>query len=831
MRYARDAHLMVACATMNSRPSNGTVWRPRDPLSTTLYRALRTGALALACLVVLAPANAHADEGQWMPEQIAELDADKLRAMGLTLEARELWNPGDGGLMAAVVNFGGCSAGFVSKHGLIATNHHCAYGAIQSQSTVENDYLTHGFLAKAQADELEAKGRTVRVLNSITDVTAQIAKVSEQATDDAMRARAVEQIGKQLVKDCEAKGDGITCAVASFYNGSRYQLFEAIELRDIRLVYAPASGVGNFGGEVDNWMWPRHSGDFTLLRAYVGPDGKPADHAPDNVPYQPKRWLTVGHEGVAPGDFVAVLGYPGRTHRYLPAPEIERELTQVLPTKIALYGAWIDILERAGAADKAVKIKVASKLRRLANRHKNARGMIAGVERIGLLDRRKREDEALAAWAKNQPGDRYQTVLDDLRALTDARRADFLRSFLLSSVRAGANGLAIAFDVVRSVKERQKPDLERKSMYMDRDRKRLWSRQQLRLRDFDRDVDTALLDVFLQYNDKLPKNARLTNLVNSGGAAAIVRATKVGDADFVKGLFDAGDWKAIESSRDPLIALARDIVAAAEAQEQVSDQRKGQMLIIGPRYFEMLKAVRKGPVYPDANGTLRFSYASIKGYSPKDGLTATPQTTLAGQVRKHTGEEPFDLPQAVLDAAEGAPGTYWSDPELGDVPVCFLSTGDTTGGNSGSPMIDGKGRWIGLNFDRVWENIAGDFGYHMSRSRNIGVDVRYLLWSLDRVVDGTRILEELGVADKRKAAPRARAPKATAGATPSPEPCDDDATTGAPATSTAEKKRGCGCRIGAREHTRGDRWAFGSLVMAALGAMLWMRRRRRHAVA
>ena len=739
--------------------------RSRDVTLSTLMtsrfdRRARIGAAAML-LVASTPLLSHADEGQWMPSQIAELDATELRRLGLELEPRELYDPQAGGIMDAIVNLSGCSAGFVSPRGLVATNHHCAYGAIQAQSSVEHDYLTDGFLALDPSKELEAKGRTVRVLHSITDVTDRVRAVAKAEPDPAKRAEAVEREHKTIIAECEEADPAHRCRVAEFYNGSMVSLFTEIELEDVRLVYAPPSSVGNYGGEIDNWMWPRHTGDYTLLRAYVGPDGKPAPYSPDNVPYEPKRWLETNPEGVGPDDFVAVLGFPGHTDRYLPASEVQRQLEQFLPARVDLYGAWIDILEREGAADPAVKIKVAATLRSLANRHKNARGMIEGIHAIGLLDRRKDEETHLAQWASQPDNAQYADVLTRLAELTEERREAFDRELLVTHLAHSSNALAVAIDLVRWAKERSKPDLERASGYMDRDRTKLWSQQDRRIRDFDPKVDRATMAELFGRIEALPAEARFTT-VRVADLGRLLGRTRVTDHDYAKALFDAADWGSIENSRDPLIVLARELVEVIEQREATARDRTGRMLELGPAYFEMLAAVRKGPVYPDANGTLRFSYATVAGYSPRDGLFATPQTTLTGQLAKHTGTDPFDLPARVREAAAKASSTYWSDPDLGDVPVCFLSSADTTGGNSGSPVVDGRGRWIGLNFDRVWENIAGDFGYSPARSRNIIVDVRYLLWSLDQVEDAGALLEELGVADRRGAPPReARRPRAS----------------------------------------------------------------------
>ncbi|MEZ4427494.1 MAG: S46 family peptidase, partial [Nannocystaceae bacterium] len=314
---------------------------PRPPRRRRLAVA-RWLAAAVACSAG-APGIASADEGQWTPDQISTLDLTAARSRGLELTPEQLWDPNGGGLMRAVVNLGGCTASFVSQDGLIATNHHCAYGALQSQSTVEHDYLKDGFLARSRADELEARGKTVRVLESIEDVTPRVTAAIAAAADDRGRGAAIERVEKELVAACEDEPQ-LRCQVAAFYGGNDYRLLRYRELLDVRLVYAPPSAIGEYGGEIDNWMWPRHTGDFSLLRAYTSPAGAPAPFAAENVPYKPAQWLRAATEGVAPGEFVAVMGYPGHTDRYLPAVEVRRQVEQVLPTRIELYGAWIALL-------------------------------------------------------------------------------------------------------------------------------------------------------------------------------------------------------------------------------------------------------------------------------------------------------------------------------------------------------------------------------------------------------------------------------------------------------------------------------------------------------
>jgi hypothetical protein len=389
---------------------------------------LRSSALSLVTL--LSTSEARADEGQWMPEQIERLDLAALRAAGLRLSAAELWDGRGGGLLRAAVNLRGCSASFISEKGLIATNHHCAYDALQARSEVGRDLLQDGFLARSAADEEEAPAKSVRVVEAITDVTAAVLAAASKATDDRGRYRAVSEITRELAKACDEGGVGRRCEVVSFFGGGQYRLFQYLELSDVRLVYAPPSSIGEFGGEVDNWMWPRHTGDFALLRAYVGPDGSPRAFHPDNVPYRPQAWLKVAAEGAGPGDFVAVLGYPGSTTRYLSSDGLSRLVDQTWPQRIDLYGEWISILEAAGARDPGLAIKGAATKKSLANRYKNAQGMLDGVARMGLLARRRAEDERLAASAGAAGREAWAATLAELAELeagsTRRARSGFL---------------------------------------------------------------------------------------------------------------------------------------------------------------------------------------------------------------------------------------------------------------------------------------------------------------------------------------------------------------------------------------------------------------------
>lgn len=739
--------------------------------------------LALCCV---AP-RVHADEGQWPPDRIGELDKSRLASLGFRLSTTDLYSE-NGGLMRAAVNIGGCSAALVSADGLIATNHHCAYRAIQQNSTPEKDYLANGFVAKDRQSELQGKGYNVLVLRSIRDVTPELRKVEVAAKDDYERMLGIERKKKELVLDCEKKQKGLRCEVATFYMGSEYKLFESLELVDVRLVYAPPAGIGEFGGEIDNWMWPRHTGDFALMRAYADAKGNSSEYSDKNVPYRPASFLKMSAEGVQPGDFVAVLGYPGRTQRYLRALEIERQMKQALPESAEFLSSWVGLLEKQATRNKDIAIKVAAQKKGFANSAKNSKGMLEGLGHLGLLERRRDEEKRLAEWLKSPGREKQASAVGELDEMVKERERVFLRELLLGNALRGPNLLGVAVDLVRRAKESAKPDLEREEAFMDRNAVRLWKNQERRLRDFDAEVDAALLASLAVRAKNLPAEMAIDTLARlatgdeaatAKSLAAKLRGSTLAKTESTKKLFH-GPASAVDSSTDFLLVLARALVIEIEAMEKLQKTREGRVLRTGPSYFEALRAVTKKPFYPDANGTLRLSYATVSGYVPKDGLTATPQTVLGGAVKKHTGAPPFELPKAVLDKARGAKDSYWSDPTLGDVPTCFLSNADTTGGNSGSPVIDGNGRLVGLNFDRVWENIAGDFGWGADRSRNISVDVRYMLWLLDRVAGADAILQELGVAGFRSQ-PTRRGREAPASTPP------------APSNGRTPEARGCGC--------------------------------------
>lgn len=718
---------------------------------------MKTRAFLIFAFSLSLSGGAFAVDGKWTPEQILEHDPKWLRELGLEIPPDKLWGQDGAGLLDAAVKVDGCSAGFITGQGLLITNHHCAFGILQQHSTPERDLITQGFLAKNPAEELGGAGTRATIPHKTTDVTSVIESAVPAGADDLTRFRAIERKGKELIAECE-KQPNRRCQVEAFDGGVRYLLIETLEFPDVRVVYAPPRSVGEYGGEVDNWSWPRHTGDFTLLRIYAGADGKPAPRGEGNVPYKPRHWFPVARKGVAPGDFVMVAGYPGLTFRSFTEAEMRERAELYFPKRAELYRAWMDLMEAASEKDEKTRIALADRIKTLANREKNSRGQVAGIARGRILDKKAASEKEVLAWAAKRPDQAAAVEAQrELAALMAAKRRTWDRDFLLDQMKNGPKPLDLALTLVRWSGEKAKPDLEREPEYMERERQRLGERLERDQKRFDVATDAALLADVLTRFAALPAESRVPAVdAFLGGARApeairakvddVLARTKVTDLAERKAMFEETEAQ-LRARRDPLLDLAFSLDRELKELKEQDDRMKGAISRLRPRWQRAVIAHAGRPVAPDANGTLRVTLAHVKGYSPKDGVFMEPHTTVAGIVEKNTGEEPFDAPEKLLTAAPEAPESAFADPELQDVPVCFLADADTTGGNSGSPVVNGRGELVGVNFDRVWENVANDFGYNPGIARNISVDVRYLLWFLgvEHGEAARPLLTEMGV--------------------------------------------------------------------------------------
>lgn len=720
---------------------------------------MRPNLLAAAIAVplsLLAAQLAHAGEGMWVPQQLPEI-AGPLKKAGLKLSPQQLSDL-TGNPMGAVVALGGCTASFVSPNGLVVTNHHCAYGAIQLNSTAENNLIKNGFNAPATTDEVSAgPNARVFVLDEITDVTKDAKAAIAAAGDDALaRTRALESFEKRLIADCEADA-GFRCRLYSFSGGNTYRLFKNLEIRDVRLAYAPPGSVGKFGGDIDNWMWPRHTGDFAFYRAYVGKDGKPAAYSKDNVPYRPKHWLTFADKPLGEGDFVMVAGYPGSTNRYALAAEFDNTAAWTYPTIARHYKNQIAMVQEAGKKNADIQVKYANTMASWNNTSKNYDGQLEGFKRIDAAGQKQREEAAVLAWLKGQ-GAKGQPALDahaTLLALLEQNKATRERDLTLAMFNNTAM-VGSATQLYRLAIEREKPNAERESGYQERDLPAIEGGLKQLERRYVAAMDRQLQEYWLNEYIKLPADQRVAAVdtwLGGNDAAAVKRAldrlagTKLGSTEERLTWF-AADRKAFEASKDPAIQYAVAVMPTLLKLEQERKTRAGENLAARPVYLQALADYKKSQgefVYPDANLSLRITFGNVMGYAPRDGVEYTPFTTLEGVVAKETGEDPFDSPKALLDAVAAKRYGGLEDKRLGSVPVNYLSDLDITGGNSGSPVLDAHGKLVGLAFDGNWESVSSNWVFDPKMTRMIAVDGRYMRWIMQEVYPAPQLLTEMGV--------------------------------------------------------------------------------------
>ena len=719
--------------------------------------ALAINTLAAAAFA-LAAAPAHADgtggEGMWLPSQLPAI-ADQLRAAGYKGDPAalaDLTRPP----MNAMVSLGGCTASFVSPEGLVVTNHHCAKGAIQLNSTPEDNLLENGFIAADRAAERSA-GPGARVL-----VTVAFDKVTDRILGDARgktgRAYydAVEAAQKALVAECEAD-EGYRCSVADMYYGTDFHLIKQLELKDIRLVYAPPESIGNYGDEIDNFMWPRHSGDFAFYRAYVGKDGKPAEFSPDNVPFVPKAWLQVSTDPVAEGDYAMLAGYPGRTYRHRMAMEFAHQVETGLPSRIALYDAMIDAIEGATAGSKAAEVAYASTLAGLKNGLKRARGELDGMQRSDAVAVRRADEAAMLAWLDGRPGaDALEADIEAAQALIAASHAGDEASQLFAMIRGRTELLSAAYRLQRLALERGKPDAQREPGYQQRDEARIKAALEQATRRYDPKVEKALLAELLERHRALPAAQRIAEIDAVFGTDAATVASTLDriysgtalDQEAERLRLLAADPAEVAASNDPLMQAAAKLLPAALREEDADKQLAGELLRLRPSYMRGLIGYRESQgraVYPDANSTLRIAFGNVIDLHPRDAVRYAPLTTVRGIVEKHTGVAPFDAPDVLLAAIEKGDFGSTADPVLGTQTVNFLTNLDTTGGNSGSAVLDANGRLIGLHFDSNWEAVSASWMFDPEFKRGIHVDTRYMRWLMSKVYPAPHLLREMNL--------------------------------------------------------------------------------------
>jgi hypothetical protein len=710
----------------------------------------------LIALAILSTA-AHADEGMWMPQQLPQV-AKQLKAAGLKLDPATLTKLTEFPA-GAIVSLGGCSASFVSPLGLVATNHHCVYGSVAHNSTPERDLLANGFLAHNLAEELPAApGSRIFVTKAVTDVSKQVITPEVAKLTGKKRSDAIEKNQKSIQAECE-KDAGHRCTVSSFYGGLEFYLSKQLEIRDVRLVHAPPEGVGKFGGDTDNWMWPRHTGDYGFYRAYVSKDGKAADYSKDNVPYVPQHFLKLAKEGVKEGDFIMALGYPGRTNRHRLPSEVAFTFDWNYPAFVKASGESLAIIAEATRDNKDTALKYASQVASINNYYKNRQGMLDSYAGSDLLARKTAEHEALKTWinADAKRKAEYAADIEAVEKLIAQRDADVKRDFDLD--RSKPRLLNTARMLYRLANENTKPDTERKSGYQVRDVPRIKSSVAALVRNYDEKVDKALVLNFLVKYAAQPAASRnaafdaVVGIKDGMGKADLQAAldqlyagSKLGDAA------ERNSWierkpEDFKASDDSFIKAAVALYEADLKSEAEEEELGGKLQQAYGSYMKAKIAYMHGKgqaVYPDANSTLRVTFGQIAGRDPgADGTTWKAFTTVAGVAAKATGQGEFNAPAAQLKAIKAKDFGKYADPKLKSVPVAYLATLDITGGNSGSAALNAKGEWIGLAFDGTLDSIISDWDFNKAMTRDIQVDLRYILWNMKHVDHADNLLKEM----------------------------------------------------------------------------------------
>lgn len=712
----------------------------------------------LAVALVLSPFASLADEGMWLPGTLDKLPQDQLKKRGLQLRPDEIYSTTKASLKDAAVIVGGGTGTFVSADGLIITNHHVAFEAVAAASSTENNYIDNGFLAKTRADEIQAKGYTVRITQDQKDVTSEVLAAVTAGMSDAERNRAIATKQRELARS--ATKDGLIAQVVEAYGGAQYHLYVYQQLNDVRIAYAPPKSIGYFGGDPDNFEWPRHCGDFSFLRAYVAPDGKPAGYSKDNVPFKPKKFLALDASGVKENDFTMILGYPGTTYRWRESYSVDYNQNIRLPYLVASLNEQINLLTAAGDRDPALKIKYADEIFSLSNAAKNFEGTVKGLGRMNLVERKRAEEAAFTKWLDSNPAmkEKYGNVLPQIAALYRDLNSFGAKDQALNGILGTGTLINAVNFAYRRALDQTKPANERNPQLSDAALPQVLGFLGNAWNEREPSVEQQQLQAALARVATLPadqKSSAVEALFGSQTGTArrqaeaefarqAVSATALKSFDEVSKLFKMSAAE-LKASPEPLVKLVAQVVDEVAPFAAKQEAFNTAIPKIRAEYVRALLEWKKGPQYPDANRTLRFTYGEVKGYRPRDAVSYDWQTSLGGVLEKDTGVEPFNVPAKLKELYAKKDFGSYVDPRLKDVPVAFLTTNDITGGNSGSAVLNGRGEIIGLAFDGNYEGLGGDYSFEPNSNRCLVVDIRYVLFITEKFADASYLFNEMTI--------------------------------------------------------------------------------------
>lgn len=682
-----------------------------------------------------------ADEGMFPLSEIKKID---LKKIGLKIKPIELYNPNGISIMDAIVRVGGCTGSFVSNDGLIVTNHHCAFSFVAAISDTAHDYIKNGYLANTKKEEAQAKGLVCKITASYEDVSGKVLQGTQSTSDAAERLKIIANNIK-TVTDAENKANpGLSCEISEMFTGRTYVLFRYKLLKDVRLVYVPARSIGEYGGEKDNWVWPRHSGDFAFLRAYVAPDGSAADYSPNNIPYKPAKYLPINPKGVNENDFVFILGYPGRTYRHQPAAFYKYHEQYMLQYISNIYDWQINEMEKLGKGNKALEIKYATRIKQLANTTKNFKGKLQGFKRVKLTDKKYADEKLLQDFlAKDETlKATYSQVIPRINVLYDDIIKYAPRNLWYDQIYSIAPILSVAaaVDNFKIAFQNLKTDAERNEFKL---------KQGVKLKQL-------LNATFYKYDEtferlalaKMAEDAKAFNKENTvkainslGDINVLYNTTVFKDAKAIDKLANE-DIEKLFAINDPLLTFAHELNTEINYFDEEDKKREAELNLLMAKYVDAKTVYQNKSFVPDANATLRFTYGYVKGYSPNDAEYHAPFTSLSGVIQKEDGVD-YELLPIIKELYAARDYGNLLKPSINDLPVNFLYNLDTTGGNSGSPVMNAKGELVGVNFDRAYTATINDYAWNESYSRSVAVDIRYVLWILQKVAKADNLVNEL----------------------------------------------------------------------------------------
>jgi hypothetical protein len=702
---------------------------------------------------------ARADEGMWLPQLLEKLNEKEMKSLGMKISAKDIYNINSGSLKDAIVSFGGfCTGEIISSNGLILTNHHCGFDAIQNHSTLDHNYIRDGFWAPNNGQEIPNPGLFVTFIVRIEDVSKKVLNGVTASMSEPERQSVIDKNISELRKTVK-KESYQDSFIRGFFEGNQYYLFVTETYKDIRLVGAPPSAVGNFGKDTDNWMWPRHTGDFSMFRIYAGKDNKPAEYAADNKPYVPKKSLSISLDGVKEGDFTMVFGFPGRTTEYLHSSAVEQIMNVNDPAKIAIRDKALAVIDGFMRKDEQIKIQYAAKYANIQNAYKKWQGEVLGLTRTDAVSKKKMNEAdfqkrvvANPQWKAN-----YGTVLGDLEsAYTEIRTPGLARDYFteiigrveLFSITGQLNTLVTAYEKEGLPGFRQRLPIAKELI-------------EGAFAEYNSTVDQqlfeSLMEMYAAQEDKYVSPLFKQWLDSAGGsmknlAKKIYSETQFDDRSAVMKLFEKPAAELVQELKNQeFIKLYNDIYKTYQQQVQPSlNDVQARINKLQRTYMQaQMEVMKEKRFYPDANSTLRVTYGKVKTYQARDAVKYDYYTYLDGVMEKYKpGDYEFDVPEKLQTLYRDKNyGQYGSN---GRMPVCFIAANHTTGGNSGSPALDAYGNLIGLNFDRVWEGTMSDINYDPSICRNIMVDIRYVLFIIEKYAGANRLIQEMKLVHPRK---------------------------------------------------------------------------------